>query len=100
MNISEPELEKILLRAPSPRPPAGLKELLIAEAPLSARGSPEPAFRLPATQGWFRRWWPAFATTVISLTCAVVLAVQQKELRELSHSLQLLSPRPGPTQQV
>src|SRR5439155_16716986 len=50
--------------------------------------------------GWFRRWWPAFATTVISLTCAVVLAVQQKELRELSHSLQLLSTRPGPTQHV
>src|SRR5258708_3846761 len=100
MNISEPELEKILLDAPSPKPPAGLKELLIAEALSSARRSPKPSFRPQATQGWFRRWWPAFATTVISLTCAVVLAVQQKELRELSHSLQLLSTRPGPTQHV
>jgi hypothetical protein len=100
MNISEPELEKILLVAPSPKPPAGLKELLIAEAPSSARGRPEPAFRPQATQGWFRRWWPAFATAMVSLACVVVLAVQQNELRELSHSLQLLSARPGPTEHV
>ncbi len=98
MNISESELEKVLRLAPSPKAPAGLKELLIAEAPSSARRSPEPSFRDQAALGWLRRWWPAFASTMVSLACAVVLAVQQNELRELKHSLQILSARSGSTQ--
>src|SRR5690242_2129292 len=99
MNISELELEKVLHLAPIPKPPAGLKEVLIAEAPSSARRSPEPSFQDAATLGWLRRWWPAFAPTMVSLACAVVLTVRQKELRELKHSLQILSARPAPTQE-
>src|SRR5438876_5955460 len=100
MNISESELERILRLAPSPKSPAGLKELLIAEAPSSARRNPEPSFRDQAALGWLRRSWPAFASTMASLACAVVLAVQQRELSELNHSLQSLSTRPAPTQDV
>ena len=55
MNISESELEKVLRLAPSPKAPAGLKELLIAEAPLMVRRSPETSFRDQATLGWLRR---------------------------------------------
>src|SRR5438034_8176278 len=100
MNISESELEKVLRLAPSPKAPAGLKELLIAEAPSLVRRSPEPSFRDQAALGWLRRWWPAFAPTMVSLACAVVLTVQQRELRELNNSLQSLSARPAPTQDV
>ena len=100
MNISEPELEKVLRLAPSPKAPEGLKELLIAEAPSSARRNPEPSFRDQAALGWLRRWWPAFASTMASLACAVVLAVQQRELRELNNSLQSLSVRTAPTQDL
>ena len=98
MNISESELEKVLRVAPSPKAPAGLKELLIAEAPSSVRTSREPSFRDQAALGWLRRWWPAFAPTMVSLACAVVLTVQQRELRELKHSLQILSSRPAPAE--
>jgi len=100
MNISESELEKVLRLAPSPKAPAGLKELLIAEAPSLVRRSPEPLFRDQAALGWLRRWWPAFASTIVSLACAAVLAAQQRELRELNHSLQSLSARPASTQDV
>src|SRR5437867_1738480 len=98
MNISESELEKVLRLAPSPKAPAGLKELLIAEAPWSSRRSPELSFRDRAALGWLRRWWPALAPTMVSLACAVVLTVQQRELGELKHSLQILSSRPAPAE--
>src|SRR6266702_4258523 len=100
MNISESELEKVLRLAPSPKAPARLKELLIAEAPSLVRRSPEPLFRDQAALGWLRRWWPVFASTMVSLACAAVLAAQQRELRELNHSLQSLSARPASTQDV
>src|SRR5437870_3836872 len=100
MNISESELERILRLAPSPKTPAGLKELLIAEAPSSARRNPEPSFRDQAALGWLRRWWPAFASTMGSRAYAVVLAVEQRELSELKHSLQSLSTRPAQAQDV
>src|SRR5205814_1734599 len=83
--------------APSPKPPPGLKDLLIAQAP-SAPHRPVPSFRDEAVLGWFRRWWPAFATAMVSLACVVVLGVQQNELRELKQSLQILSARSGPMQ--
>src|SRR2546421_10030129 len=98
MNISESELEKVLRLAPSPKAPAGLKEVLIAEAPLLVRRSPEPLFRDQAPLGWLRRWWPTFASTMVSLACAAFLAAQQRELCELKHSLQSFSARPASTQ--
>src|SRR5438034_11471078 len=100
MNISESELEKVLRLAPSPKAPAGLKELLIAEAPSLVRRSPEPSFQAQSALGWRRRWWPAFAPTMVSLACAVVVTVQERELRELKHSRQSLSAGPARTQDV
>jgi len=91
MKIPEPDIEQILRHAPSPKPPPGLKELLIAQAATSPRRMAESPVRARSTLGWIRRWWPAFVTAVVSLTCAVVLAVQQSELRELRQSLQVLS---------
>src|SRR5712671_1398897 len=98
MNIPEPDLEKILLLAPSPKPPAGLKESLLAHAPSSARRSSESSVRAQTTLAWLRRWWPAFAPAMISLACAVVLAVQQNELRDLKHSLEILASKPVQTE--
>src|SRR5437870_5075906 len=95
MNIPEPDLEKILLLAPSPKPPTGLKERLLAHASSSARRSSESSVGAQTTTlAWLRRWWPAFAPAMISLVCAVVLAVQQNELRDLKHSLEILASKP------
>ena len=98
MNISEPDLEKILLLAPSPKPPAELKEVLVAQATSPARGGAEPSFSAHGALGWLRRWWLAFAPAMVTLACAVVLAVQQSELRDLKHALQILSSGPAQAQ--
>jgi hypothetical protein len=40
---------------------------------------------------WLGRWWPALAPAAVSLACAVVVTVQQMELRDLKQTIQSLS---------
>jgi len=92
MSLSEQEIEGALRRAPLPRPPAGLKNELIAQVKLSvARSKSPPTVMMPAPGGWLRRWWPALAPAAASLALAAVMAVQQTEIRELKESIQTLS---------
>lgn len=92
MSLSEQGIEDALRRAPQPRPPAGLKEELMAQVKL-----PVPRFKSSPTvlrhtpDGWLRRWWPALAPATVSLACAVVLTVQQMEIGDLRDSIRALS---------
>src|SRR6266850_2468906 len=88
MNLPEAELEKILRAAPKMKAPAGLKERLLSEARnATATDVNQSAIRRQSRLGWARRWWPAFAPAVISVACAVVLAVQQQEIQALKSAL-------------
>jgi hypothetical protein len=88
MNSAISELEAILSRPPRFVPPAGLKERLVAAVPSAGRQQNSFVRRRPG--GWFRRW-PALAPISMSLACAAVLTIQQKELRELRASMESLS---------
>ena len=94
--MNAPELENILRLAPRPAPPAGLKDQLIAQLRLPAV---QPATQTPvatlAPAGWLRRWWPVLAPATVSLACAVVLAAQQMEIRDLRATLRGLSQGPA-----
>ena len=74
MNLSD--IENILHAAPSPTPPAGLKDRLIAQVRLGAvrPASPTPE-RTLGPANWLRRWWPVLAPATVSLACAVGLAM-------------------------
>ena len=88
MNLPEAELEKILRAAPKMKAPAGLKERLLSEARSAAATEVnQAAIRRRSRLGWARRWWPAFAPAMISVACAVVLAVQQQEIQALKSAL-------------
>jgi hypothetical protein len=65
-------------------------ERLIAQAQSAKYSLPSPALTR-AGDSWFRRWWPALVPAGLSLACAVVLAVQQSQIRELKQSLQAVS---------
>jgi hypothetical protein len=97
MNASE--LENVLRLAPRPTPPTGLKDQLIAQLRLPAG---RPAAQTPAetlaAAGWLRRWWPVLAPATVSLACAVVLAAQQMEIRDLRATLRGLSQGPAATE--
>ena len=90
MNLSD--IENILHAAPSPTPPAGLKDRLIAQVRLGAvrPASPTPE-RTLGPANWLRRWWPVLAPATVSLACAVGLAMQQMEIRHLKQTIQGLS---------
>jgi hypothetical protein len=84
MRTTEQEIEDALRAVPRLKPPAGLKERLIAQVQV-------PAIRaVPTTSeegGWLRRWWPALAPASVSLVCAVGLTVQQMEIRDLKETI-------------
>lgn len=96
MNPSEQEIEAALRLAPQPKPPANLKGLLLAQVALPAPRESQAAFARPAPGGWLRRWWPALAPATAALACAVVLTVQQTEIRDLKQSIQALSQTTSP----
>ena len=92
MNPNEQEIERLLRRAPKPAPPAGLKAGLLAQVPKTgANALPESAPHWSTTGGWLRRWWPVFAPAAVSLICAVVLAFQQMEIRNVRESIRVAS---------
>ena len=97
--MNTPEIENVLRLAPRPAPPAGLKDQLIAQLRLPAA---RPASQTPVTAlvpaSWLRRWWPALVPATVSLACAVVLTVQQMEIRDLSATLRGLSQAPATTE--
>ncbi len=81
------EIEKILGRAPRPKPPGILKQQLRAQALRAPRiNSQVPRNARPAGS-WLGRWWPALAPTAVSLACAAVLSVQHGEIQKLKHAL-------------
>ena len=50
---------------------------------------PSPAPASPVRPGgWLRRWWPVLVPAGFSLACAVVLAVQQQEIRTLKQQIE------------
>jgi len=78
------EIEKRLRTSPQPKPPAGLKQRLVAGIRLTAATDKSVfATGQSGIGGWWRRWWPALAPAGISLACTVVMVVQQMEAREL-----------------
>ncbi|HXP60342.1 MAG TPA: hypothetical protein VN829_07625 [Dongiaceae bacterium] len=96
MSITEQEIEDSLRRAPAPKAPAGLKDRLVAQvqlAPVCRKA--EASARALDPRSWLGRWWPALAPTAVSLACAMVVAVQQMEIRDLKQTIQSLSQ--GPT---
>ena len=98
MSTMEHEIENALRTAPKPAPPSGLKEQLIAQVRLTAvRPASDLQAGTPAPTGWLRRWWPVLAPAAVSLACAVGLATQQMEIRDLKRSIQDLSRDPAPS---
>jgi hypothetical protein len=92
MKTMQQEIEHLLRAAPSPAPPAGLKEKLIREVRL-----PEVRPVRSVTTGpigsadWLRRWWPVLAPAAVSVACAIGLTVQQAEIRSLKQTVENLS---------
>ena len=92
MSITEQEIEDSLRRAPAPKAPAGLKDLLVAQVRLApVRSKAAVSARDLYPRSWLGRWWPALAPTAISLACAMVVTVQQLEIRDLKQTIQSLS---------
>ncbi len=92
MNTPEQEIENVLRRAPQPKPPADLKNRLIAQVQLpAARPASQPALTVRSRGGWLRRWWPALAPAAVSVACAAVLTVQQSQIRDLRETIQTLA---------
>jgi hypothetical protein len=95
--LSEQELENALRKAPRPQAPAGVKAQLIAQMRSTGLKPSRPVVTLAVQrQGWLRRWWPALAAFGLSCACAVVMAVQWKEIRELKQSIPTLSTNAAP----
>lgn len=87
MKASEAEIEKILRNPPGFTPPAGLKERLVEG--ISMRREDPVARSSIVTRprgGWLRRWWVALAPAAVSVACAVVLTVQNGQIRDLKAS--------------
>jgi len=91
------QIEDALRQAPRPKPPAGLKEQLVAQVPLSEahssrRGEEADDRGYPPVPGsWLRRWWPALASATIFAACAAVFGLQQLEIRDLKQSIEVLA---------
>jgi hypothetical protein len=93
MNAPDDQLiEKLLRSSPQPRPPQNLKERLLMQAKsFPSPSSSQPSILAQPGGGWFRRWWPVLVPAGFSLVCAVVLAVQQQEIRALKQTIETLS---------
>jgi hypothetical protein len=95
MNTSEHEIEQLLHRAPSPKPPPGLKDKLRSELdrmPQFSKSAPRSASAgRHVSASWLRRWWPALGPATVSLACAVIFTVQQMEVRDLKQTIGVLS---------
>ncbi len=97
MRTTEQEIEDALRALPRPKPPAGLKERLIAQVRVPAiRAVPTPS----EEGGWLRRWWPVLAPASVSLACAVGLTVQQMEIRDLKETIGRAAAHPPPAIEV
>jgi hypothetical protein len=90
MSVPEHEIEKLLRRSPQPAPPHGLKEKLLMQIQSESIESSSKSFFI-ARESWFRRWWPTLVPAGFCLACAVVAAVQEKEIRALKQNIQALS---------
>lgn len=92
MKPSEQEIANLLRHAPKPAPPPGLKQQLADQMKLPSN---ETSLRTSVTNqtpgGWWRRWWPALAPAAASVACAVVLTVQQAEIRNLKETIRNLA---------
>ena len=91
------QIEDALRQAPRPKPPAGLKEQLVAQVPLAAaqssrRGEEADDRGYPlVADSWLRRWWPALASATIFAACAAVFGLQQLEIRDLKQTIEVLA---------
>ncbi len=96
MNINEEQIEKTLRAAPTPKPPADLKERLISRIQLPDRDAPGVngnTLRTPGgLGGWVRRWWLVLAPAAASLACAVEIGAQRTEIADLKQNV----PQPAP----
>src|ERR1051326_797752 len=89
---SEADIEKALRTSSKFTPPVGLKEKLIEQIQMpDSPIMPRPSIATRASGGWRRRWWPVIAPATVSVACAVVLTVQQGQIRELKTSNEALS---------
>jgi hypothetical protein len=95
MRTTEQEIECALRAVPRSKPPAGLKDQLIAQVRLPVIRTAPKIFE---EGGWLRRWWPALAPASVSLACAVGLTVQQMEIRDLKQALRATASEPAATE--
>jgi hypothetical protein len=92
MKPSEQEIENLLRHAPKPAPPRGLQQQLADQMKLpSNETSPRTSVTNQIPRSWWRRWWPALAPAAVSAACAVLLTVQQAEIRNLKETIRNLS---------
>ncbi|MGO8678570.1 MAG: hypothetical protein ACLQVX_22220 [Limisphaerales bacterium] len=92
MNTPEQEIEDMLRLAPAPTPPAGLRHRLVGQIKVvSGLPKAQAPARALHSGSWLGRWWPALGPTAVSLACAMVVFVQQMELRDLRQTIQSLS---------
>lgn len=82
--MSMEQLEKLLRKAPSPKPPVDLLQNLNAGIRLPRTASP-PAENWAARPSWARRWLPALSFAAIFLACLAVIAVQTNVLAGLQN---------------
>lgn len=91
MNLNEHDIETRLRSAPSPRPPAGLRNTLHQHATTAMNMQDTPSTpderRPPAiareTPRFWRFWWPALAAAGVALAGLGTVVVQQVQIQNL-----------------
>jgi hypothetical protein len=74
-------IEKLLSKAPMPKAPAALEDMLIAGIRLE-RSEVRRAVR-SGPPSWLRRWLPGLSFAVLAVACLGVVGVQMKQLVEI-----------------
>jgi len=89
MNLSEDKIDRFLRQAPEPQPPDGLRDRLVAQIDVAARGGPGVAV-VSTSWNWLRRWRLAVAGATLAVASLVVSGVQQARILKLEDTIQQL----------
>ena len=92
MKPSEHEIENVLRHAPRPVPPSELKQQITDQIKLaSTTTAPHVTSFDQIPFAWWRRWWPALAPAAVSVACAMIVTVQQADIRKLKETIRTRS---------
>ena len=81
-------IEKILSKAPTPKAPAELEEMLVAGIRLERSENRHPHWSSP--QSWRRRWLPGLSFAVLAVACLGIVGMQTKQLVDLRRESEIL----------